>query len=246
MQLKIVNSNSAGNCYILENETEALLIECGVSFKKILHALDFKISKVRGCIVSHEHLDHCKAAGDLAFQGINIYASLGTIESFGEYHHRYHPISKHVAFELGGFRILPFDVKHDAAEPLCFLIKHEECGLVLFLTDSYYVEYVFSDLNNVIVEANYCEQILAEKVASGTSPQILKDRVLQSHMSIKTCKQFLRANDLSQVNNIVLIHLSDNHSDAARFQQEVLTLTGKTVHVAEAGMVIDNFNKTPF
>jgi hypothetical protein len=55
----------------------------------------------------------------------------------------------------------------------------------------------------------------------------------------------LRANDLTGVNNIVLIHLSDSNSDAPRFQKEVRELTGKTVWVAEAGLEI-NFDKEPF
>jgi DNA/RNA-binding domain of Phe-tRNA-synthetase-like protein len=56
----------------------------------------------------------------------------------------------------------------------------------------------------------------------------------------------LKANNLSQVNNIVLIHLSDGNSDAEDFQKQVTELTGKTVYVADAGMIIDNFNKKPF
>jgi ribonuclease BN (tRNA processing enzyme) len=70
--------------------------------------------------------------------------------------------------------------------------------------------------------------------------------VIESHMSLSTCKDLLKANDLSQVNNIVLIHLSDGNSDAKRFEAEVQEVTGKTVHVANAGLVIENFNKQPF
>jgi uncharacterized surface protein with fasciclin (FAS1) repeats len=64
-------------------------------------------------------------------------------------------------------------------------------------------------------------------------------------MSLDTCKRTLKANDLSQVNNIVLIHLSDGNSDAARFKREVQEVTGKTVWIADAGMEIP-FNRTPF
>jgi len=246
MKLTVINSNSAGNAYTLETETEILLIECGVDFKLIQKTVGFNLNKIVGCLVSHEHQDHCKAAEAIAKRGIAVYASAGTISELGFKHHCLKPIKAHEAFNLGSFRILPFDVKHDCKEPLCFLIEHPESGLILFLTDSYYVEYTFEGLNNVIVEANYCQTIVDRKVFEGVSPRFLRNRVLQSHMSIKTCKEFLQANDLSQVNNIVLIHLSDSNSDAKRFQREVMELTGKNVHVAEPGLTINHFNKQPF
>ena len=64
-------------------------------------------------------------------------------------------------------------------------------------------------------------------------------------MNLSTCKELLQANDLSKVNNIVLIHLSDSNSNAKQFQQEITATTGKKVYVAEAGLTID-FNKQPF
>jgi hypothetical protein len=64
-------------------------------------------------------------------------------------------------------------------------------------------------------------------------------------MSLDTCIGFLRKNDLSKVNNIVLIHLSDGNSDEKLFKSEVENATGKTVTVADNGTVIQ-FKKTPF
>lgn len=247
MQLKIINSNSAGNAYILENENEALLIECGVRFDKIKQALNFNLSKVVGCIVTHEHLDHCKAVMDVMNSGINVFASPGTHKAMQtQYHHRAVDFDTNFSFHAGGFKIKAFDTKHDCAEPVGFLINHQETGNILFLTDSYYSEYTFKGLNNIIVEANYCQTILDAKRNAGTSPAFLRDRVIESHMSLATCKSMLQENDLSQVNNIVLIHLSDNHSDAKRFKREVEEQTGKQVHIADAGLTIDHFEKMPF
>jgi len=55
MVLSVINSNSKGNGYILENDNEALLIECGCRLLDVKKALDFNISKVVGCLISHEH-----------------------------------------------------------------------------------------------------------------------------------------------------------------------------------------------
>jgi phosphoribosyl 1,2-cyclic phosphodiesterase len=248
MRLKILGSSSAGNCYVLENDSEALIIECGVKLPAIKQAIGFKLNKVVGCIISHEHNDHCKGVHELAAAGINIYSSLGTITAMcGENkHHRFHPVMVDTEFKIGGFNIKPFDVMHDAAEPVNFLIHHPDTGNVLFVTDTYYVPYTFRNLNNILVEANYSQAILDQRLDDGRTQEFLRNRIWKSHMNLETCKKMLKANNLSQVNNIVLIHLSDGNSDAEDFQKQVTELTGKTVYVADAGMIIDNFNKKPF
>lgn len=249
MDLKIIGSSSKGNAYILENNQEALLIECGVNFYDIKRALEFNLRNVVGCLVTHEHGDHAKSMKDVISAGISVYASAGTINAMGVAEsHRAIKVKSGDVFAMGGFKVKAFDVKHDVTEPLGFVINHEETGNILFLTDSYYCEYNFDQvgLHNIIIEANYCKNILDQRVRDGANPQFLRDRVITSHMSLATCKQMLSANDLSQVNNIVLIHLSDGNSDAKRFKKEVEEQTGKQVHIADAGQIIYNFNKTPF
>ncbi|MEO8824095.1 MAG: MBL fold metallo-hydrolase [Ginsengibacter sp.] len=248
MRLKIINSNSSGNAYILQpDEGKSLLIECGVQFDKIQKALNFNLKNVAACLVTHEHGDHAKSIKEVMAKGINVIASHGTHEECGTLgNHRASIISSGETVYVDKYKIKAFDTKHDVKEPLGFLINHPESGNILFLTDSYYCEYTFKNLNNIIVEANYCQTILDRRLVTGTSPKFLRDRVIESHMSLQTCKELLQANDLSQVNNIVLIHLSDGNSDVKRFKKEVEEATGKMVFVAEAGMVIENFNKTAF
>lgn len=247
MKLTIINSNSSGNCYVLHNEKEALIIECGVHITKIKQALGYNLMKVAGTILTHEHKDHSKSVFEIMAAGINVWASKGTHQAIGAIgKHRAKILVRSKPQQIGAFSVLPFDVKHDCAEPFGFLINHPETGTVLFLTDSFFTEYTFKNLNNVIIEANYCETIIDAKVSDGTSPKFLRDRVIESHMSLQTCISTLKANDLSKVNNIVLIHLSNDHSDEGRFKKEVQQLTGKQVHIAEPGLVIDNFHKQPF
>lgn len=248
MLLKVVGSSSAGNCYILEAyDGEVLIIECGVSFRAIKEALNFKLSGVSSLLITHNHLDHCKAVNDVLKAGIPVFASAGTHEAMGtsKHHRAALLVSGRRQYVGRDFKVLPFDVKHDAAEPLGFLIHHHECGTVLFLTDSYYSPYTFRGLNNIIIEANYCQTILDKRLADGENPQFLRDRVITSHLSLASCKELLQANDLSGVNNILLIHLSDGNSDAKRFQREVQEATGKRVYVAEPGLTIP-FTKKPF
>lgn len=248
MNLKVIGSSSAGNAYILENDQEALLIECGVNFDKIKQALNFNLSKVSGCLLTHEHGDHGKSINEVMRAGIDVWASAGThlaLRSDGS--HRARVTHSGHQFNVGNFKVKSFDIKHDVAEPLGFIINHPETGNVLFITDSYYCEYNFNavGLHNIIIEANYCQTIVDRRMSEGSIIKGLRDRVIESHMSLATCKKMLGANDISKVNNIVLIHLSDGNSDEKRFKKEVEEQTGKRVHIATPGMQIE-FNNKPF
>lgn len=246
MELKVIGTGSTGNAYILSNGDEALLIECGVNIKDIKKALDFDLSKVVGCLVSHEHKDHCKSIEDVMKLGINVYSGPGTLHACELITQtRAKPLKSKQTVKIGNFKVMAFDVKHDAVEPLGFLIEHPDCGKVLFLTDTYYCEYTFKGLNNIIIEANYSKEIIDRKFGSDSGKEFLRNRILKSHFSLANCKDMLSANDLTKVNNIVLIHLSDSNSDEIQFQKEVAELTGKNVTVANNGMKI-NFGKTPF
>lgn len=245
MHLHVIGTGSNGNSYLLVSSTgETLMIECGVRFSKIKEALNFQFRNVVGCLVTHRHQDHCKSVKDVANAGIDIYCLPEVAKELTCNDHRMHHIEAGQQFKLGGFTVLGFKVKHDVP-CLGFLILHEECGKVLFLTDTYYVPQKFSGLNNIIIEANYCEDILDERVAAGLMPEWRSDRLVKSHMSLDTCKGVLLANDLSNVYQIVLVHLSDTNSHASRFKDEIRELTHKTVHVASNGLKIQ-FNQTPF
>lgn len=247
MDLKILGSSSAGNCYVFDNGKEALVVECGISFKEVQKALKFDINRISGAIVSHEHGDHAKYVSKFLEARVPVYMSTGTMHKVIGKCEGYLPLLIEAGAEtrIGTFVVLPFNVQHDAAEPLGFLIFHPEMGTVLFATDTYYLEYTFNGLNNILLECNYKLEILESNIAAGRIPAKLRDRTIKSHCSLQTCKEILQANDLSLVNNIVLIHLSDGNSNATEFQRDVQEATGKTVHIANKGMTL-KFNKTPF
>ena len=245
MVFKVIGTGSRGNAYILESSSEALLIECGVNISEIKKALDFSLEKVVGCLVTHEHNDHSKSMADVMSLGIDLYATEHTLKAKGqEMNIRAIAIKPKRPFVVGQFKILPFDVKHDVP-CVGFLIEHKECGRTLFITDTYYCKYTFVNLNNIIIEANYSKKIIDQKFGPDSGKEFLRNRILKSHFSLENCKDMLSVNDLSKVNNIVLIHLSDSNSDEKMFVQEVKDLTGKNVCAAFNGMTI-GFNKTPF
>lgn len=245
MQLNVIGSNSQGNCYILQNDSEALIIEAGCHPQAVKKALGFNLNKVAGCLITHEHGDHAKYAHDIAKAGINCYLSDGTQKAVELPRHRAKILNTRQQIKVRNFTILPFDVKHDANEPFGFLIHHPETGTTLFLTDTMYSPYTFNGLNNIIVEANYSTELIKQRCNEEMLPMFLRNRIIKSHMSFENTMKLLLANDLSAVNNIVLIHLSDGNSDEDYFRTEASRFL-KNVSIASAGMIISNFNKTPF
>jgi phosphoribosyl 1,2-cyclic phosphodiesterase len=244
MELKILGSSSAGNCYVFDNGKEALIMECGISFKDMQKAVNFDISRIVGCLVSHEHEDHSKEVNKFMDAHIDVYMSKGTADALNV-QGKAHFLQKNRVTRIGKFDVIPFDVHHDAAEPFGFLIRHPEMGTVLFATDCYDLPYTFFGLNNVLIECNHSIRIIEDKLHRSEITEEQSVRTLRNHMSYETCVQILLSNDLKEVNNIVLIHLSGSNSNALEFQQGIHEATVKTVHIATKGMNII-FNKTPF
>lgn len=187
---------------------------------------------ISGCLITHEHGDHIKAAKDLVKIGVTVYASAGTLEAGNLKGHRAITVQALQQFQVGTFVILPFDVQHDAKEPLGFLIESTATGeKLLYFTDTYYVKYTFSGLTHIMGEVNYDPEIVGENMRNKVlAPQLAK-RLMKSHMSIEHFLDLLKANDLSKVKQIYLLHLSDSNSDEERFRLEVQKLTGTEVYV---------------
>jgi len=125
-----------------------------------------------------------------------------------------------------------YECRDDAAEPLAFLLANQDGERLLYATDTYFIRYRFQGLTHILIEANYSLDILKRNVEAGTVDKALKNRILKSHFSLENVKQFLKANDMSKVQEIWLLHLSDGNSDAERFKREVMELTGKPTYIA--------------
>ena len=232
MILKVLGSESAGNCYLLETDNEVLIVEAGIRLQEIKLALNFDLSKVIGCLISHSHGDHCKYARDYMKAGINVYTSTETIAAANLSGHRIIPISPQPV-QLGSFTIKCFPVPH-GVPTLGFLIKHPGAGSILFVTDAACIPNRFCILNHILIEANYEDSILTN------------DRAVGHHMSLDTCLGFLQANDMKQVRNIVLLHLSSENSDSKMFAKSIQSIApNASVSIADKGLEI-NLSKYPF
>lgn len=209
-----------------------LALECGLRYSELQRALNFQVSRLHGCLVSHEHMDHARAAKEVARAGVDIYASHGTLTALELSGTRFNEIKAHEEFDAGHWRVYPFDIVHDAVEPLGFFLMHPAGWRVLYATDTAYLRYTFEGMTHILIETNYEAETLRERVSEGRLPAVVKRRITQSHFSLEHVKGFLRANDLNRVREIWLLHLSDSNADAVQFKREVQELTGKPVYVA--------------
>ncbi len=232
MDIKVIASGSSGNAYRVSDGSTSLLLDAGVPMSKLRPALGFCVSTLDGCLISHGHGDHSKAAEELLRAGVSVYTSAGTIKALGLSGHRVKPVKALEETVIGTFTVLPFDVQHDAPEPLGFLLTSRATKeKLLYVTDTFYVRHVFRGLTHIMCECNYSEECLRDSVAEGRVPEGLAKRLRTSHMRLDTFLDFLRANDLSRVRQIYLLHLSGNNSDAEAFREATERLTGCEVYV---------------
>lgn len=223
-------SSSAGNAYIVDDRETRILLECGVTHKKLKQLSGFSLSQFAACLVSHEHKDHAKAVKELIKDGMTLYMSEGTADALEM--DGVETIASMEQFNVGTLDIVPFATFHDAAEPLGFLIKSRVDGDVLaFATDTVNLRYQFPGLNILAIEANYDKAILER---CDKMPDKVRYRISNSHMEIDTLCDYLRTLDLSQCREIHLLHLSDATSHEGHFINKVSRLVPPNIKVSAA------------
>ena len=217
MKLKVIGSGSSGNCYILESDTEALIIEAGLPFMEVKKALNFNVRKIVGVVAGHCHKDHS-----------------GYIEQYKGICPIYKPYEVITPNErFGNFYIKAFQLVHDV-ECYGFYITHPDIGSLVYASDTEYIKYRFNNINHILVEANYSDDLIDNKA-------INREHVLQGHMSLNTALNFISTNDNPALRNVVLIHLSDKNADSEQFLQK----TKETIKYGADCYIVD-LNLCPF
>lgn len=233
MEIKTLASGSSGNAYIISDGKTTLLLEAGISVKKI--ARQVPISSIDACLISHEHGDHAKAAADITNKySIDLYASQGTLNALNlGSDYRTHAIKSECQVNIGTFAIMPLEMKHDAAEPLGFIIS-SSAGKLLFATDTYLIPYKIPCGTNILMlECNYSLDELNRSIALGVTDHRQRERLRMSHSSLEYLLQYLSENKdrLSAVSEIRLIHISNRNGNKETFKQQVQALTGLPVFI---------------
>lgn len=217
-------SSSTGNLYVVTaSNGKRLLLECGVPWKKMQKALAYDLSNIVGCLVTHEHKDHCKAIHEVLAAGIDCYMSDGTRKALGLVTHR-----RATAVEHGKpfpycypFQVYPIRINHDAAEPYGFVVKDGNESL-LFVPDTSHITQRFKlPFNIIALECSFDGPTLAARVEAGAINETLAKRLLTSHMEVQVTKRYLREFcDLSKCREIHLLHMSADNINADRIRKE--------------------------
>lgn len=231
MDVQIIATGSTGNAYKISDGETALLLDAGIPFKELHRALGYRLSDISGALITHAHQDHAKACKDLLFRGMDVYTSRGTIEACGLSSPRLRTVKSLTPFSVGSFSILPFEVEHDAPEPLGFLLTSKANGeRLLYFTDTFYIKYRFPGITHLLGECNHDEKGIEDAVRMGYVPAALAPRLVRSHMSLETFLDFLKKMDRTRLKQIYLLHMSENNSNQERFVHEVAKLTGVEVY----------------
>lgn len=219
-----ITSGSSGNCIYVGSEKTSLLIDVGVSGKRIeagLNTIDRTSKDIDGILITHEHSDHIKGLGVLARKyNIPIYATEGTIaaiksiSSLGRIDEQlYCPIEADHVFEISDLTISPFAISHDAAQPVAYRVEHGGSAVGVATDLGVYTDYTVEHLKNldaVLIEANHDINMLQV----GSYPYPLKQRILgnRGHLSNENAGRLLCEILHDRMKTIFLGHLSKENN----------------------------------
>lgn len=232
MRFESLASSSHGNAYIVSDRETRILLECGVSHKKLQKLSGFRLSDLSACMVSHEHKDHSGCVTDLLAVGVPVYMSEGTAVALGLEGNALEAaeaVEHQKQITVGTIDIVPFTTFHDAKEPLGFLFRSRLDGDILaFATDTVNLRYRFPGINILAIEANYDKYILER---CERMPDKVRHRITNTHMEIDVLCDYLRSLDLSACREVYLLHLSDATSHEGHFINKVCRAVPRHVKV---------------
>lgn len=220
-------SGSSGNSYLVFSERTALIIDAGIAYRDIEQGLlgaGLNPEDVSGILITHEHSDHIKSLRTLAKKTESpIYTAQGTLDAIIE---KYIPslrredsvsISEGEIFTIGDIEILPFDISHDATEPLGFSLRSGGKTITI-MTDTGVVTgaalRALREADIIIIESNHEENMLM----FGKYPFNLKRRILSenghlSNIAAAAClSDVLRERSNPNPPIIKLAHLSKENN----------------------------------
>lgn len=219
----VVASGSAGNCTIIRHGDDVLVVDCGISKKRVLAALGelgIPIERVRGIVVTHEHRDHCAGVGVLS-RGLKapVYATAGTLGGCREIVKELHgfvEVDDCTPFQVGSMRVEPFPTFHDAANPFAVVVRPAEGDgpATAVVTDLGFVSTLaFERLKGVrtaVFETNYDPAMLQD----GPYPWHLKQRIAgrNGHLENAHSARALARLYEAGLRQVLLAHLSETNN----------------------------------
>ncbi len=224
MELCSIASGSSGNCICVGSDDCHILIDAGISGKRVeagLNSLDLKMEEIEGILVTHEHIDHIAGIGVLARRyQVPIYATAGTTEavkrtkSVGKIDDSlFHIVEPEETFSIGDLTIEPIAVSHDAAEPVAYKVTQQNKAAAVITDLGIYNDAIVEKLQGldaILLEANHDIRMLQ----AGSYPYVLKRRILgeRGHLSNESSGRLLGEILHDDFKAILLGHLSQENN----------------------------------
>lgn len=234
MNIYILASGSKGNVSIVENDNKYILIDNGISFRKLnlkLKENNIDIKKIKDLIITHEHSDHISGLPMILKRGnlSNLYMTRGTYNALSSEIHQLIEnvnlvlLTPNEVFKLHNLEVNPIDVSHDAAEPIGLIFKNA-IKKAVFLTDTGYVDRahheVLSNADFYLVEANHDPVMLLNSFR----PHGLKQRIMGIHGHLSNDEAALLMNNLIQTKSAtwVIAHISEDCNNQFSIEEAIV------------------------
>jgi phosphoribosyl 1,2-cyclic phosphodiesterase len=238
-------SGSKGNCIYFGSQNTRILIDAGISEKKIkpyLSTFNISLKDIDAILITHEHSDHIKGLVTLALRyKIPIFANADTAKAIHEtlgQCPKFKIFSTGETFEFGDIEVHPFSIQHDTLDPVAFTIRTNniKCG---FCTDLGFVTTLvknnLKECDYLYVESNHQPSM----VHASSRPHTYKQRVLsrQGHLSNDECAELLTSIFHPKLKHIHLAHLSQECNSpelALKIIQDKLLSHGYSTNISIA------------
>lgn len=243
-----LSSGSIGNCYYFGSSDEVILVDAGISARRIKKALDeigAGIQRVKAIFITHNHIDHIRALTRLTkTYKIPVYCTEGTWEgilrgrsTFDVDASLFYQIEPFKQYLAGGFVIEAFPVSHDAHGAVGYHISNKDKSITIATDLGYICENAARYLrkcNAMLIESNYDENMLL----FGNYPDHLKQRIHgpTGHLCNSHAAKFIADNYHKGISHILLGHLSAENNTPS--------IAIETLHTALLDMGIDTKGKT--
>ena len=242
MEFYTLASSSAGNAALVCHENTHILIDAGISCRRItqsLAALSLTLDDLDGILITHEHIDHVRALGTLQKKhAVPLYASFGTAAALDYPAPYLHAFAADETFTIKDLQIRSFRTSHDAKESVGYRIESSDGSLAVltdtgFITDDAHDAALGADM--LLLESNHDVIMLK----NGSYPYYLKQRILGEcgHLSNEAAAEFAVECVRAGTSDILLAHLSDENNSPQLAEYTVgraLQASGLSVRLAAA------------
>jgi len=230
-----INSGSNGNCYYIGNNSEAVLIDAGISCKEIekrMARLCLSISKIKAVFISHEHSDHIKGLAVLSKKyNIPVYITNSTLKSSRLILNEKNVFSfaHQDTIKIGGLKIVAFSKFHDAIDPFSFTVECDNVRVGVFTDIGAVCDRLvreFGKCNAAFLEANYDTEMLQ----NGNYPYYLKRRISsgKGHLSNSEALALFQNHKPEYMSHLLLSHLSKDNNDPLLVENLFKSAAGRT------------------